>query len=136
MYRERNNLYSKSSHTYQYKIGSRVIDATQYGSWGRYMNHSCVPNSYEVYFNRLGVDPRIKLFTKFNIPENTELTYNYSEEVRESKHLIKCCCGSGSECTGFMGFSKTRLKEYLTKQKLTLHQLKEKQEKIKVKIVK
>ena len=63
------------------------------------------------------------LFAKSNVPANTELTYHYQEEVRESKQLIKCICGSGSECSGFMGVSKSDLNKYLKKKKITLKQL-------------
>ena len=45
VYKERDTFYTKSTHTYMFKLGSRrVIDATHKGNWGRYLNHSCVPN--------------------------------------------------------------------------------------------
>ena len=45
--KEREMLYKISSHSYLYKLTKdHIIDATQYGSWGRFINHSCFPNCY------------------------------------------------------------------------------------------
>lgn len=63
VYKIRNNLYRKSFHIYMFKLGpSRVIDATQYASWGRYINHSCLPNCSVEEWNQLSEDPRILIF--------------------------------------------------------------------------
>ncbi|KAF9587685.1 hypothetical protein IFM89_004517 [Coptis chinensis] len=85
-----------------------TIDAAQYGSVGRFINHSCSPN---LYAQNLLYDhgdlrmPHVMLFASENIPPLQELTYHYNymlDQVHDSDGNIKkksCYCGT-SECSG------------------------------------
>ncbi|MCL7023836.1 hypothetical protein MKW94_021637 [Papaver nudicaule] len=87
-----------------------TIDAFEYGSVGRFINHSCSPNlvAQNVLYDHDDVRmPHIMLFAAENIPPLQELTYDYNyavDTVHDSAGNIKikeCYCGS-SECTGRM----------------------------------
>ncbi|OVA11306.1 SET domain [Macleaya cordata] len=87
-----------------------TIDAAEYGSVGRFINHSCSPNLYAqnvLYDHDDKRMPHIMLFAAENIPPLQELTYHYNyvlDQVRDSAGNIKkkdCYCGS-LECTGRM----------------------------------
>ncbi|KAI3992848.1 hypothetical protein MKX01_028147 [Papaver californicum] len=87
-----------------------TIDALEYGSVGRFINHSCSPNLvaqnvlYDHDDKRM---PHIMLFAGENIPPLQELTYDYNyvvDSVHDSAGNIKikeCYCGSIG-CTGRM----------------------------------
>ncbi|RZC72425.1 hypothetical protein C5167_047906 [Papaver somniferum] len=87
-----------------------TIDALEYGSVSRFINHSCSPNLvaqnvlYDHDDKRM---PHIMLFAGENIPPLQELTYDYNYvlgTVQDSAGNIKikeCYCGS-IECTGRM----------------------------------
>ncbi|KAK9144655.1 hypothetical protein Sjap_004558 [Stephania japonica] len=101
-------LQSVSSETVE-DVGF-TIDAAQYGSIGRFINHSCSPNLYAqnvLYDHDDKRMPHIMLFAAENIPPLQELTYHYNyqiDQVHDSDGNIKkknCYCGS-PECTGRM----------------------------------
>ncbi|GLJ26400.1 hypothetical protein SUGI_0508950 [Cryptomeria japonica] len=87
-----------------------TIDAANYGSVWRFINHNCSPNLYaqDVLYDhddrRL---PHIMFFAAENIPPMRELFYHYNctvDQVYDQNGYIKkkfCYCGS-SECTGRM----------------------------------
>ncbi len=60
-----------------------MIDATQYGNWGRYLNHSHQPNCKPVTFFKNGI-PSVLIFSTKNIQPNVELTYNYNLEINQA----------------------------------------------------
>lgn len=63
-----------------------VIDATQHGNVGRFVNHSCSPNLFaqSILCDHDDVRiPHMMLFAKKSIPPNQELTYDYSSRVRK-----------------------------------------------------
>ncbi|XP_043716488.1 uncharacterized protein LOC122664641 [Telopea speciosissima] len=85
-----------------------TIDAVQYGSVGRFINHSCSPNLYAqnvLYDHDDKRMPHIMLFAAENIPPLQELTYHYNYtigQVYDAEGKVKekrCCCGS-AECSG------------------------------------
>ncbi|MCL7042893.1 hypothetical protein MKW94_006760 [Papaver nudicaule] len=87
-----------------------TIDAFEYGSVGRFINHSCSPNlvAQNVLYDHADERmPHIMLFAAENIPPLQELTYDYNyvvDTVHDSEGNIKikkCYCGS-TECTGRM----------------------------------
>ena len=88
-------MYSKSSHTYTYTfttLGVRyVIDATQYGNFARYLNHSHEPNckSHEFYDNGY---LKIYIYSCRDIKASEELTYDYNLEINDAKKLLPCLC--------------------------------------------
>ncbi|XP_042504814.1 histone-lysine N-methyltransferase, H3 lysine-9 specific SUVH6-like [Macadamia integrifolia] len=85
-----------------------TIDAAQYGSVGRFINHSCSPNLYAqnvLYDHDDKRMPHIMLFAAENIPPLQELTYHYNYtigQVYDAEGNVKekrCYCGS-AECSG------------------------------------
>ncbi|XP_043697620.1 histone-lysine N-methyltransferase, H3 lysine-9 specific SUVH6-like [Telopea speciosissima] len=85
-----------------------TIDAAQYGSVGRFINHSCSPNLYAqnvLYDHDDKRMPHIMLFAAENIPPLKELTYHYNYtigQVYDAEGNVKekrCYCGS-AECSG------------------------------------
>ncbi|XP_042510986.1 histone-lysine N-methyltransferase, H3 lysine-9 specific SUVH6-like [Macadamia integrifolia] len=85
-----------------------TIDAAQYGSIGRFINHSCSPNLYAqnvLYDHDDKRMPHIMLFAAENIPPLQEITYHYNYtigQVYDAEGKVKekkCCCGS-AECSG------------------------------------
>ena len=89
----REEYYNTSSHTYLMALDNNyIIDAYQYGSLGRFINHSCNPNCYvELYIDQ---DlPRMLIFSLCDIQAKSELTYNYAMNIKEIKGvLLKCVC--------------------------------------------
>ncbi|KAL5973819.1 hypothetical protein ACLOJK_030477 [Asimina triloba] len=85
-----------------------TIDAADYGSVGRFVNHSCSPNLYTqnvLYDHGDKRVPHIMLFAAENIPPLQELTYDYNYTIgqvydKDGNVKVKnCYCGS-HECTG------------------------------------
>ncbi|CBY22833.1 unnamed protein product [Oikopleura dioica] len=79
----------------------RMIDAGPRGNIARFINHSCDPNC--------GIDPwivqgdtRIGIFSKRDIQEGEELTFNYQLQQSSDEGKTKCLCGS-KNCAGFIG---------------------------------
>lgn len=64
------------------------------------MNHSCQPNCETQKWTVNG-DTRVGLFAVDDVPENTELTFNYNLEcVGKEKKICKC---GAPNCSGFIG---------------------------------
>ena len=53
------------------------------------------------------------IFTKKNIPANTELTYDYNLDINDDQLMITCHCGVSDKCSGYIGVSKRKLKIYM-----------------------
>ncbi|XP_067008061.2 histone-lysine N-methyltransferase NSD2 [Anabrus simplex] len=78
----------------------RMLDAGPKGNIARFMNHSCQPNCETQKWTVNG-DTRVGLFALSDIPEGTELTFNYNLEcVGPDKK--PCMCGAPN-CSGFIG---------------------------------
>ncbi|KAB7504866.1 Histone-lysine N-methyltransferase NSD2, partial [Armadillidium nasatum] len=78
----------------------RMIDAGPKGNLARFMNHSCQPNC-ETQKWTVGADTRVGLFALEDIPEDSELTFNYNLECVGTEKKI-CNCGA-QNCSGFIG---------------------------------
>ncbi|XP_038219408.1 protein PFC0760c-like [Zerene cesonia] len=78
----------------------RMIDAGPKGNLARFMNHSCDPNCETQKWTVLG-DVRVGLFALYDIPANSELTFNYNLESAGIEKK-RCMCGT-KRCSGFMG---------------------------------
>ena len=88
-----------------------MIDATQYGNWGRFLNFSHEPNCIRRPYIDNGL-PVIYLFAGKDIKTGTELTWDYDLEVNDCSELLDCFCGGGGskpklQCTGtgYMGIN-------------------------------
>lgn len=78
----------------------RIIDAGPMGNMSRFINHSCQPNCVTQKWTVNG-DTRVGIFAIRDIPEGTELTFNYNLECRGNER-IACACGS-ENCSGYIG---------------------------------
>ncbi|CAL5191807.1 unnamed protein product [Lathyrus oleraceus] len=90
-----------------HKDGVFTIDAGKCGNVARFINHSCSPNLFcqNILFDHDDVRiPHIMLFAAEDIPQKTELTYNYNYKIDQvvDNGVVKkkyCYCGA-SECVG------------------------------------
>jgi hypothetical protein len=88
---------------YMFRVDSEyIIDATMRGGLGRFINHSCSPNSYTRVIN-LDRQNRIVIMASVDIPPNTEVVYDYHFPIEAESEKIKCLCGA-SNCRGFMNY--------------------------------
>ncbi|EFC40221.1 set domain-containing protein [Naegleria gruberi] len=94
----------------KYETRRLNIDAEKFGNVSRFFNHSCDPNlTWRVLRTCSEDHPRLFFFAAKDIPENTELTFDYGEgntlQNNESANLQfsqrKCQCKS-QNCKGFL----------------------------------
>lgn len=88
--KERNRRFSDNlENEYFFKLTNKlVIDSRNYGNLSRFINHSCRPNCYSMYFYRDGYKC-IGYYALINIRKNTELTIDY---YLDGSYNIKCKC--------------------------------------------
>lgn len=77
----------------------RIIDAGPKGNLARFMNHSCQPNC-ETQKWIVNGSTRVGLFAVVDIPNGTELTFNYNLDSRGNDKL-RCACGA-KNCSNFI----------------------------------
>ncbi|CAH1641585.1 unnamed protein product [Spodoptera littoralis] len=78
----------------------RMIDAGPKGNLARFMNHCCEPNCETQKWTVLG-DVRVGLFALYDIPANSEVTFNYNLECAGIEKK-RCMCGA-KRCSGYIG---------------------------------
>ncbi|XP_063896196.1 histone-lysine N-methyltransferase, H3 lysine-36 specific-like [Helicoverpa armigera] len=78
----------------------RMIDAGPKGNLARFMNHCCEPNCETQKWTVLG-DVRVGLFALYDIPANSEVTFNYNLECAGIEKK-RCMCGA-TRCAGYIG---------------------------------
>lgn len=61
------------------RLSVTYIDPTYFGNIGRYINHSCNPNCDIISVRINNTIPKLCIFAKKEIEENTEITFNYGE---------------------------------------------------------
>jgi SET domain-containing protein len=99
------------NHTFYFQIDEdRVIDALHGGNSARWINHSCSPNCKPVV-----EDGRVFIKAKKDIPQGTELNYDYGlilDEPITRKLMAQypCWCGS-SNCRQTLLAGKPRSKK-------------------------
>ena len=85
------------------------IDPTHIGNVGRFINHSCEPNLYQVIVRIDNEIPKVGLFAARDIEQMEELTYSYGGDVNKvggqmgsikGKELQKPCYCRAANCTG------------------------------------
>jgi len=98
--------HEHSPHTMLFAVDDKiVIDATQWGSSARFINHSCSPNC-----EAIEEEGRIFIETIRNVRPGQELTYDYNLVLEERhtpavKRAHACYCGS-RRCRGTLLGSK------------------------------
>ncbi|XP_060645860.1 nuclear receptor binding SET domain protein [Drosophila nasuta] len=88
-----------------------IIDAGPKGNLARFMNHSCEPNCATQKWTVNCIN-RVGLFAIKDIPENTELTFNYLWDDLMNNGKKACFCGA-KRCSGEIG---GKLKDEETKE--------------------
>lgn len=79
------------------------IDPTTYGNIGRYINHSCDANCKLYIFRINNMMPILGVFAKQNILVDSEITYNYGNEVGgEGITTRKKCFCLSSNCRKYL----------------------------------
>jgi len=86
-----------------------IIDAGQYGSIARFLNHSCNPNCSIKRWS-VGNTTHIGVFAARPIPKGTELTIDYQYDRFGSGHRQACFCGE-KNCARFIGGKKKEIEE-------------------------
>ncbi|KAL7731158.1 hypothetical protein ACLKA6_014352 [Drosophila palustris] len=78
-----------------------IIDAGPKGNLARFMNHSCEPNCATQKWTVNCIN-RVGIFAIKDIPENTELTFNYLWDDLMNNGKKACYCGA-KRCSGEIG---------------------------------
>jgi hypothetical protein len=88
-------------HMYFMTIGNgEYIDACQKGNIGRFINHSCNPNS-EIQKWQVRGELCVGLFTLRDVKAGEELTFDYNYD-KSRKDAKPCLCGE-PQCRGWIG---------------------------------
>ncbi|XP_056426912.1 histone-lysine N-methyltransferase NSD3 isoform X4 [Hyla sarda] len=106
----------------------RIIDAGPKGNYSRFMNHSCNPNCETQKWTVNG-DIRVGLFALCDIPQETELTFNYNLDCLGNGRT-ECHCGA-ENCSGFLGVRPKTACATANEEKAKNARLKAKKRKIK-----
>jgi NuA3 HAT complex component NTO1 len=96
-YREqKKDLYLFTANDHQ------VIDGTDCGSIGRFMNHSCAPSTYIKFAEDAETGlPHLVFLARCDILPGQELTFDYRLKEEGEDHKILCMCGAPT-CKGTM----------------------------------
>ncbi|TBU06620.1 SET domain-containing protein [Hamiltosporidium magnivora] len=92
--REKTYIENGITSIYLFRIEKDIIiDATMKGSLSRFINHSCLPNSFtkKVYENGIS---KIIIHSQIEIFKNEEITLNYNFSSDKSKTKTSCNCKS------------------------------------------
>ena len=80
----------------------RIIDATKFGNFVRFLNNSCDPNCvFECW--EVNGEKRMGVFTTKRVNRGEELTIDYQYDQKGVKQ--KCYCGT-KKCTGYIGWKE------------------------------
>ena len=78
----------------------QVIDGTDCGSIGRFMNHSCAPSCYIKHVqDEENCVPHLAFFARCDIMPGQELTFDYRLKEEDQENKIECKCGAPT-CKG------------------------------------
>ena len=110
-------MYEYQDKTCTYLMGlpnnrNEVVDPNRQGNMARFINHSCDPNCETKKCTVKG-ELCIGIFTKKDIKENEELTFNYDFDLCKTPYQ-RCLCGAPN-CRGYLGISTDENKRKLTK---------------------
>lgn len=113
-----NSLQSKMNYIYclnehcNDSIVQIFIDPSQFGNIGRYINHSCEPNSIIIPVRVDSPIPKLAIFSCMDILPNMEVTFDYGtynfnhldlKDKNARGNRKKCLCKS-KKCDGLMPF--------------------------------
>jgi SET domain-containing protein len=101
---------AKRHHTFLFELDEAwCIDARDFGSDARFINHSCEPNC-----EALIDGDRIFIHSRREIPEGAELTYDYRYVIdgpldAATRKLYACKCGA-KKCRGTIAVARPKKK--------------------------
>ncbi|KAL3265382.1 hypothetical protein HHI36_009589 [Cryptolaemus montrouzieri] len=91
-------------------IVKTIIDPTESGNIGRYINHSCEPNC-KLYTIRINNEvPKLCIFACKDINESEEICFDYGENIStdtplDYKDRVACLCGKPT-CRKYLPYDK------------------------------
>ncbi|CAH0698895.1 unnamed protein product [Spodoptera exigua] len=109
---DRNRMMGKSNYIFCLRelSGSNtvitIIDPSIFGNIGRYINHSCDPNSHILPVRCGSPIPKLAIFACKDISVDEEITFHYGldgTDVVNENDRIKCLC-KAQNCRGFIPF--------------------------------
>lgn len=115
---QRNSMENNMNYIYCLKEHSNgrivkiFVDPSQFGNIGRYINHSCEPNSVILPVRVDSPIPKLAIFSCMDILPNTEITFDYGtynlkdadlESSNAGRCRKKCLCMS-KKCNGLIPF--------------------------------
>jgi len=87
-----------------------IVDPTVIGNIGRYINHSCNPNSAIVPVRVNSAVPKLAIFAVRDIAAGEEITFDYSggktQNSSQAVNRKSCFCGSAT-CSKFLPFDES-----------------------------
>eukprot|EP00116_Pleurobrachia_bachei_P004107 sb/3464369/ len=89
-----------SSYLFRIDQSSYIVDATHRGSISRFINHNCDPNCYARVIS-VGTKKKIVIYSKRDIAQGEEITYDYKFAIEEEANKIRCLCQSAL-CRGYL----------------------------------
>jgi hypothetical protein len=97
---------STKKHLYMIQLNSKTyIDCRNKGAIGRFINHSCEPNSSIEIWSNKGII-HVGIFTTKEVPTGTELTFDY-QWPPSKRAPTKCNCNTPS-CRGYLEIYNTK----------------------------
>lgn len=116
-----NYIFVLREHFSNFSVTETFIDPTKIGNIGRYINHSCNPNTLVIPVRIDSVIPRLAIFALCDIEAGEEITYDYagivcnlsgdivSSECSLQNNKVLCLCGSNS-CRKYLPYDPELLK--------------------------
>lgn len=101
-----NYIFCLNEHTYEGVIQT-FVDPSKFGNIGRYINHSCEPNSSIMPVRCESAVPHLAIFACADIMPGDEITFSYSSgsnydtDTKTDKKGKACLCKSET-CEGFL----------------------------------
>lgn len=83
------------------------VDPSQFGNIGRYINHSCDPNSCIVPVRTDSLIPKLAIFACKDIDANEEITFSYGkyDNLKDIYKTGKKCYCNTDKCQGYLPFN-------------------------------
>lgn len=92
-------------HLSTHKTVVTCVDASSYGNYSRFINHSCNPNLAMIPVRIDSVLPHLSLFTTRTVEKSEELSYSYGASAGDAAVHGKPCLCAADNCAGFLPFN-------------------------------
>lgn len=97
-------------------VPALTVDAKDAGTFARFINHSCDPNSKIEMWKIPNSEPVLAVFTARPIKAGEEITWDYAWDSNEFSWMQRCFCGSHN-CKGIIGAAKSSIRRVPRKPK-------------------